>query len=396
LNQVYESNGIDRAHLRAAQYSQTNSDHPSKPKIIVPTYDKKKISREQQWKDESTWSTVSPESYQNVIKQAHEELAPLVKQVYTDCQMIVTPTTNDFPFPNRKDHIKFRCHGKLQDEPCNSGANLCLVTPHHSITANVDSVHNTNDMYNQNKTALLMLVDGLDYLLYNEKGDFPWKSFLNKAAYAYQSQRPLFIWLGRLHDEKNSLHIRNNEAIYDAFGAACDPGHHVPSDQNTLHYYKAIAVAALFHKQRVVPNVNSAFFLDADMSFSDEAFERIASINNTNVANNVFGPEDYLEISAQASLLGAQNTAGQIVMNSGAMVLRNTAWSHDFSALWWFSRCGHKDQRGLWLVLFATWSAITGSDDAHMNRKQFAYPGKISCERTMITFGYFMSLIVVY
>jgi len=70
-------------------------------------------------------------------------------------------------------------------------------------------------------------------------------------------------------------------------------------------------------------------------------------------------------------------------MNGGLLGLRNTTWFHDFSALWWFTRCGHKDQRGLWLVLFATWSAMTASDHTLMAQgtsfesRQFAYPGFI-------------------
>jgi hypothetical protein len=219
----------------------------------------------------------------------------------------------------------------------------------------------------------------LDYLLYNERGDFAWESFLNKAGYAYQSQRPLFLWLGRLEDEEHTLHRRNDEVIYDSFGAACDPD--VSSDRNTLHYYKAIAIAVLFHKQTTVPEFRTAFFLDADISFTDEAFERMS--NATNKESYTFGPEDYFDISPQASLWGSQNTAGQIVMNGGLLGLKNTTWLHDFSALWWFSRCGHKDQRGLWLVLFATWSANTASDLHSWTRdpvmeegRQFSYPGK--------------------
>ncbi|KAL3903797.1 MAG: hypothetical protein SGILL_010311 [Bacillariaceae sp.] len=249
--------------------------------------------------------------------------------------MIVSPTALDEIPSKRQSLIQFDCNGRLQDEPCSPYANLCLVK--------LADAREEKYRFNANKTALLMLVDSMEYLL--RQNDFAWKSFLNKAAYAYQSKRPLFLWIGRLEDEENVLHGRENEVVYSAFGAACDPDFR--PGQNSLHYYKGVAIAALFRRQRLVPTFTTAFFLDADISFTDEAFLRMPRpFKNESYNSDAFGPEDYFEISPQASLWGSQNTRGQIVMNGGLLGLRNSTWTHDFSALWWLTRCGHKDQRG--------------------------------------------------
>jgi hypothetical protein len=305
--------------------------------LVVPAFDKEKIQQEQQWKDESLWISVSRKQYQAAVHNAHRAFDPLLDQVNTDCKMIVSPTSLDEIPSNHRTLVHFECKKQMKNEPCTANANLCLVVLANSKDGNYQ--------FSASKTALLMLVDSMDYLL--SKNDFAWKSFLNKAAYAYQSKRPFFMWIGHLGDEKNVLHGRENEAVYDAFGAACDPDFR--PKQNSLHYYKSIAIAALFRKQTLVPSFPTAFFLDADISFSDEAFLRMPrSFKNESYNSDTFGPEDYFEISPQASLWGSQNTNGYIVMNGGLLGLRNTTWTHDFSALWWFTRCGHKDQRGEW------------------------------------------------
>jgi hypothetical protein len=97
-------------------------------------------------------------------------------------------------------------------------------------------------------------------------------------------------------------------------------------------------------------------------------------------------PEDYLNLSPQASLMGTQNINGQILLNTGVMLARNTTWSHDLFSLWWFTRCGYKDQRAIWLCLFATFSAWTAPTIAPHDIttgpnitkfQQFTYPGQI-------------------
>ncbi|KAL3932012.1 MAG: hypothetical protein SGARI_004071, partial [Bacillariaceae sp.] len=140
------------------------------------------------------------------------------------------------------------------------------------------------------------------------------------------------MWIGRLQDEENVLHGRENKAVFNTFGASCDPDFR--PEQNSLHYYKGVAIAALFQKQTLVPSFSTAFFLDADISFSDEAYLRMPrSFKNETYNLDSFGPEDYFDLSPQASLWGSQNTMGQIVMNGGLLGLRNSTWTHDFAAL---------------------------------------------------------------
>jgi hypothetical protein len=332
------SSGFGEQGQRIHPGSKTILDVNSPPKTgstSVPIFDKKKVYLEEQWNDESMWTTVSPAMYQGIVEKARAALDPLVKQVYTDCHIIVSPATFEEKLSDRQSLIKFKCEDIHQDAPCHAAANLCLVV------ASRQSESGDNFSFGENKTALLMMVDGMDYLL--QRNDFAWKSFLNKAAYAYQSNRPFFVWIGRLEDEEHVLHANENESVYHAFGAACDPDFR--PGQNTLHYYKGVAIASLFHKQILVPNLSTAFFLDADISFTNDAFLRMKR-SFLDERDDSFGPEDYFEISPQASLWGSQNTRGQIVMNGGLLGLRNSSWTHDFCALWWFSRCGHKDQRG--------------------------------------------------
>lgn len=337
-NQVSRSNSNPlHLHEKTTPPICTNS-HNDYCTGSVPRFDKKKISQEQQWNNESLWTTVSPNKYEDAVRKTREALDPLVDQVYTSCYVIVTPATLEEMPSERQSLISFWCNGTMQDRPCHGAANLCLVVP----LRDVDNLRSIK--FGENKTALLMMVDSMDYLLF--KNEFAWKSFLNKAAYAYQSKRPLFIWIGRLDDEGHVLHSRENEAVYHAFGAACDPDFR--PEQNSLHYYKGIAIASMFHKQSLVPSLSTAFFLDADISFTNDAFLRMhRSFKDDRHNMNSFGPEDYFEISPQASLWGSQNTRGQIVMNGGLLGLRNNSWTHDFCALWWFTRCGHKDQRGM-------------------------------------------------
>ncbi|KAL3922892.1 MAG: hypothetical protein SGILL_001963 [Bacillariaceae sp.] len=203
--------------------------------------------------------------------------------------------------------------------------------------------------HHPNKTAILMMVDGMNYL----RTDAVWMSFLNQASYAWRSQRPHFLWVGLVN--QTAL----NQRQLSVFGASCAS----KANYNTMHYYKPIAIMTLFRKQTMVDSVQTALFLDADAAFSDVAFE------------SSIGPENYFEISQQASLFGWQNGKGGNIMNSAILLLRNTPWMYDFSSLWWYSRCGYKDQRGLWLVLFATWSAATDIGDQELAR--FAYPSVV-------------------
>jgi hypothetical protein len=41
------------------------------------------------------------------------------------------------------------------------------------------------------------------------------------------------------------------------------------------------------------------------------------------------------------------------------MGLKDTPWTRNVLALWWYTRCGSHDQYAIWLTLFADWSANT-------------------------------------
>ena len=137
-----------------------------------------------------------------------------------------------------------------------------------------------------------------------------------------------------------------------------------------MHLYKPLALLALLES---FPSTHSVLFLDTDTAFCG-SFDRLDEVE----------PETYLEISPQASLIGTQDWRGTMLMNSEMIILKNTRWTRDFLALWWYGRCGHKDQLSLLNVLYATWSAwttlsgetteaaSTTSDVTH-----WAYPGQI-------------------
>ena len=130
----------------------------------------------------------------------------------------------------------------------------------------------------------------------------------------------------------------------------------------------------------------SFLFLDADTEFTKLAFDRIrvgrkggrqnnnttTNTSTTNDGDDVLGPESYLDLSSQVSIMATQHEKGKMLLNSGIMLIRkipttpsqnsdssSTSFIHDFCALWWYTRCGHKDQLALWLIMFATFSAAT-------------------------------------
>jgi hypothetical protein len=151
-----------------------------------------------------------------------------------------------------------------------------------------------------------------------------------------------------------------------------------------MHYYKPIAFIVLLEllsSQSASSTTPSFLFLDADTEFTKLAFDRIrvgqnnnTTINTgtTNDGDDVLGPESYLDLSSQVSIMATQNEKGKMLLNSGIMLIRkiptplsqnsdssSTSFIHDFCALWWYTRCGHKDQLALWLIMFATFSAAT-------------------------------------
>jgi len=273
------------------------------------------------------------------------------------------------------------------------------------------------------KSAILTMVDSVKYLISGKytgkkkhgKSYYIWECFLNKAAYALRTNREFYIWIGGLEEETSSdattnstttklsgsppipiLHQRNTRTISRTFGAKCNP--EIPH-KNVVHYYKPIAFGALFRKlrekqqpQNGLPQQHqnvTAWFVDADIFFNHEAFPQVAGYNSSIINDDDGSPpsslsiDDYFEISPQAAMLGSQNPSDKddnILMNGGLIGLRGSAtnpgnllddWVMNLSALWWYCRCGERDQIALWLLLFATWSA------ASPESSKFRYPGVI-------------------
>lgn len=340
------------------------------------------------WSNKSSWTSVSPEAFQTTVQQARAEMKPLVDQVYADCFVWIVPfkaKTGQRRVYKLKPKLRFQCSPKngsnLQDEPCDS-TNLCLVrtdlrkwkgsklNESSSIPYNVSLQNiNFNGYGHLNKSAILSLVDSTDYL-YSPR---IWSCFLNKASFSLLTGRPFFIWIGKMDSE--ILHRRNTVVVKENFGATCDPFEH---DKNAVNYYKPIAFSALFHRQQFV-QVETAYFLDADIYFN-------APAAFTNRKQRQL--EDYFDLSPQASLLGSQNPSAKdqnILMNGGFLGLRRKSlngngqyddeWINDFSALWWYCRCGERDQTALWLVLFAYWSAFSATQAKKNTPATFSYPG---------------------
>jgi len=354
------------------------------------------------WKNESTFTTVSRDVYQQLVQKAHASVESMVKDVFTDCELRFVPGLQTDDEENKswggkpKPKIQFMCFGEkdpiLQDNPCHT-VNMCKVVLDENtwkenmsnFTFNTTSTNSRID--HAKKSTLLMMVDSIEYM--TETKTF--KATINKASYAYRSNRPLYIWIGNLNQEE--LNRREVASLEPAFGFKCAE----KDISNSNHYYKPIAFLVLLDiLSSSSPSGESIFFLDADVDFTPGAFDRIDGVKINDQSNEgvdpvePMGPESYLDLSPQASLMAIQNGKGKMLMNSGMMILRNTKWSKDFSALWWYGRCGGKDQLSLWLVLYATcsaWTSIAAGDGPSAGTEleaedpiQFAYPGQIFYE----------------
>ena len=393
------------------------------------------INTSQQIDDPNYWHSVTPQNYQETLKNARSSMDEMVDQVYTDCILWLVPpkgitamevelddrnATSDEKNSLAGPELRFQCGSNsrsndLQYEPCDS-ANLCKVrsdprlwrkyyssasttektTSHYNHTGLEErlmpSESSKTDSSSSHASALLTMVDTVQYLRYGKsitstgkEQIFIWECFLNKASYALRTNRDFYIWIGEFEeDEKSSnsksiLHQRNTETISRTFGANCNPE---SKTKNVVHYYKPIAFGTFFQKivlQREASSAEDprAWFVDADIYFNREAFPS----TNTESPERVMSLDDYFDISPQASLLGSQNPSGKsenILINGGLLGLRNRSnkdnnddWVLDFSALWWYCRCGERDQIALWLLLFATWSAESSLGSG----PQFSYPG---------------------
>jgi len=200
-----------------------------------------------------------------------------------------------------------------------------------------------NDEGDPTKAAILTLASDLEYLQ-EDLTAFP--AFLNKMTYAAHSNTTLFLFLGSLdrHDMKKRPGLPWNSPC-------------AAEEKNSNHFLKPIAFLSLL--ERTDPRYEWIFFMDADAWFNDGAFHR-HSEDGLHI-------DSYFNLSTNPlSLVGSQNRyswyLGQekytpIILNGGLLGLRNDKWSRHFSALWWRSRCGFKDQLGLWSILLAFWSS---------------------------------------
>ena len=321
---------------------------------------KEKFDTNRSFKNESTFNTVDREIYEHVVEKAQVSVKSVIEDVYTDCEIYILPSTVEVGKPSENPMVQFKClddsNATLRDDVCHK-VNMCKVVLDEDAWGILPTDSTTGQDIKTKKSTLLMMVDSAETLMLADN----FNSFINKASYAYRSDRPFYVWIGN-PDEKE-LNRREVETLEPAFGFSCA----VSTIQNSMGYYKPLAFLVLFEMLASSPQKSdSIFYLDADSSFNRAAFELIGDDEL-----NGIGPESYFGLSPQASLVATTNENGRSLMNSGAMILRDTRWAREFSSLWWYGRCGSQDQLSLWLTLYATWSAWTEG------QKQFAYPGEI-------------------
>ena len=243
----------------------------------------KELRRTKSWKNESTFVTVNRTVYASIVKKAQIEVRLVVDTVFTECELyILPPPPNNVTHNTKKPHLRFRCSSSengnesndLEETPCRA-ANLCrVVVDPKAWDIQPNEEDSDEKAGNNNKTALLMMVDGMDYLTRPEI----WQATLNKASYAHRSGRELFLWIGNI--DQSELHKRNTETLGPAFGFRCIE----KTLNNTIHYFKPLALMALLE---TFPSTHSVLFLDADTAFCKRSFDHL----------DEFGPETYLEIS---------------------------------------------------------------------------------------------------
>lgn len=222
-------------------------------------------------------------------------------------------------------------------------------------------------------------------------------------------------------NSNNILHQRNTDTIYKNFGTKCNPESMTTNTINYYKPIAFITLFQKLLSLDYNNNKNNkneeqeqeeqrVWFVDADIFFNEEAYPTTTPNNNNNNNPNTTTTtddysdsdsdlslpllqslDDYFDLSTTAILFGAQNPSGKsenIVLNGGLLGLRLHKHAHnatassssrssnlnevlenenenemkewnvfDFASLWWYCRCGERDQIALWLVLFATWSA---------------------------------------
>ncbi|KAL7546235.1 hypothetical protein ACHAWF_009570 [Thalassiosira exigua] len=373
------------------------------------------IERDEVLNDPKRWHAVTKEGYRETVKLARASVDEAAASVHNECVLWLVPPSSPSSSDASDPELRFQCgedEDELREEPC-AAANLCLVRS--DAGAWRDHWRDDDELEKQlmpkkkeeaddggrRPSAILTMVDGVRYLRHGggeTDPDFIWRCFLNKASYALRTRRDFYVWIGKLDSE--ILRERNVEVVERTFGSRCD---YDAATDNSVNYYKPVAFEAFFRRTARGGGADAAdedeerrvWFADADTLFDFWAFPPAAAADDdeNGATEAEMSLDDYFDLSPQASLLGSQNpsqTDTPILMNGGLLGLRGRSprdrdgddWIRDFSALWWYCRCGDRDQGALWLTLFATWSAESddgggGSEGGGGGGTAFAYPGAV-------------------
>ena len=145
-------------------------------------------------------------------------------------------------------------------------------------------------------------------------------AFSSKLRYCTKKKLRLFALLGRFHEEKTC-----------------------PLSQNFCHQMLRVAgLAALLDRRGP----------------KGQKFESVTYADlDTVPVDFTVTPAHYLALASSADLIGSANAAGMpILMNSGLLIVRNTAWSRSvLLEAWWRRRAQTPDQLSLWEALFEGW-----------------------------------------
>ena len=301
-------------------------------------------------------TSVSHELYTQTAQEALQDIEPLWRSVDTTCTLRVSRRDVPQSRTERKqrkiprDHIS-KLRRRLDEFTFDFSA-----LPHDKADATM-RLCRVNGEGDPTKAAILTLASDIGYL---QKDLTALPAFLNKMTYAEHSNTTLFLFLGSL--DKHAIQERPGLPWNNKCSA---------HEDNSNHFLKPIAFLSLL--ELATPRHEWIFFMDADAWFNEGAFYR----------HNKEGMhiDSYFNLSTNPiSLVGSQNrftwyleekSYTPIILNGGLLGLRNDEWSRRFSALWWRSRCGFKDQLGLWSILMAYWSSEV--DRIRRSRKNRAH-----------------------
>lgn len=297
-------------------------------------------------------TSVSHEEYAQTAQEALQDIEPLWRSVDTTCTLHVSrrdvpkseterkerniPRDHISKLAKRLDEFTFD-FSDVPDDYADATMRLCRVNGEGDPT----------------KTAILTLASDIRYL----KRDLTaLPSFLNKMTFAEKTNTTLFLFLGSL--DKHVIQKRPGLP----WNSQCSA-----QEDNSNHFLKPIAFMSLL--ERTEPRHKRIFFMDADAWFNDGAFYRHdeEGMHIDSYFNLTSNPVSLVGSQNRYSLYLEEKSYTPIILNGGLLGLRNDEWSRQFSALWWRSRCGLKDQLGLWSILLAYWSSEV--DRIRRNRK---------------------------